>query len=518
MNIPRRVLALISLSAFWFMTQWGWATQSGVGSRGQAVPTLRLTEGSQTVKGINLAGARNEYVFSPVWLAGASPSLKAKCENAPRGLECKVFRVVAVPPASAGEFPPDGLLLLDDGGIDPAPGPQLLWISFKICPDLLPGSYPFTLAISHGGGNIRLPVDLKVFRFTLPEDLPITIFGGLWHQPKVWSRYAKNDSQKEIRIIQNYYQSLREYKFNALGGSYPLPLEQIQPGHKIEDFSEYHELLRCALHDVKFRYFQIPTLKNWKSVDHHDSPFSRQARIFYPLYNAYLKRHGWEQKALNYLVDEPPPEQHGAVVQAFSLAKSLAPGIRTLSAGWRPSPEFTRVIDIWAHQASRYREDERERGNLQGQEAWLYANRLHGIEHPLSHQRLVGWLLYRYQFSGYLLWGVNYWPDDPWTTSPGPKDFYRRGTFYYPHPRTGLPMPTTRLEALRRGFQDYQYFLLLDQARRRGLIAKEQEAQIFTKIQRVTQDLPKNSYPVSMAELESLRLQIGELLNDTEGL
>jgi hypothetical protein len=79
-------------------------------------------------------------------------------------------------------------------------------------------------------------------------------------------------------------------------------------------------------------------------------------------------------------------------------------------------------------------------------------------------------------------------------------------------------MPTTRLEALRRGFQDYQYFLLFDQARRRGLIAKEQEAQIFTKIQRVTQDLPKNSYPVSMAELESLRLQIGELLNDTEGL
>lgn len=216
-------------------------------------------------------------------------------------------------------------------------------------------------------------------------------------------------------------------------------------------------------------------------------------------------------------MDEPRPPQYGAVKEAFALAKSLSPEIRTLSAGWRPSPEFVKVIDIWAYQAAHYRGDEKERGQRQGQEAWLYANRLHGLDHPLAHPRLICWLLYRYHFSGYLLWGVNYWPNNSWTTPPGPQDFFRRGTFYYPHPQTGLPVPTTRLEALCRGFQDYHYFLLLDQACRRGLIPQDQHAAILAKVNRLTENLPGNPFPVSMDELEALRRQIGALLDGTEG-
>jgi len=212
-------------------------------------------------------------------------------------------------------------------------------------------------------------------------------------------------------------------------------------------------------------------------------------------------------------VDEPKPDQHEAVYQAYAMAKSLAPEMRTLSAGWRPAPEFARVINIWAHQAGHYQEKEREAARRQGQEAWLYANRLHNINGPLAHPRLIGWLLYRYQFSGYLLWGMNYWPGDPWTTPPGPRDYYRRGTFYYPHPVTGLPVPTTRLEALRRGFQDYQYFILLDQAVRQGLVSQEQQAAFLTRVRRFTENLPSNPFPVSMAELEGLRLEIGTLLD-----
>jgi hypothetical protein len=110
---------------------------------------------------------------------------------------------------------------------------------------------------------------------------------------------------------------------------------------------------------------------------------------------------------------------------------------------------------------------------------------------------------------------VNYWPHDPWTTPPGPQDFFRRGAFYYPHPQTGLPVPTTRLEALRRGFQDFQYLLLLDQACRRGLVPREQQVAVLDQVRRFTENLPTNPFPVSMAELEAVRLQIGELLNQT---
>jgi hypothetical protein len=112
---------------------------------------------------------------------------------------------------------------------------------------------------------------------------------------------------------------------------------------------------------------------------------------------------------------------------------------------------------------------------------------------------------------------VNYWPGNPWTTPSGNQDFFRRGTFYYPHPQTGLPVPTTRLESLCRGFQDYQYLVLLDQACHRGLIPRDQHAAIQAKVHSITENLPGNSFPVSMDELEALRRRIGDLLDGLDG-
>jgi hypothetical protein len=74
------------------------------------------------------------------------------------------------------------------------------------------------------------------------------------------------------------------------------------------------------------------------------------------------------------------------------------------------------------------------------------------------------------------------------------------------------------LEAVRRGFQDYQYLLLFDQACRQGLISPEHRTQVRSKIERFTGNLPRNSFPVSMGELEAVRLQVGELLDNLEGI
>jgi hypothetical protein len=365
-NMLRKILTAISLGAALLAMGWGDSAQFWNQAWGQPAHTLQLTRGVQTAEKISLAGAKNEQLFFTVSLIGASPSLKARMEGLPGGLECNFFRVVAVPPGSGGKFSPDALLPLEEDVSQSISAPLTIWVSLKIAPNGLSGLYSLDLVITDRQGSIRLPIELRVYRFSLPEDLPITIFGGFWHQPGPWSKAAQGLSPTEIRIIKKYYRSLRAHKFNALGGSCPLSLGQMQPGQRIEDFSTYHELLRYALDDLKFKYFQIPNLKDWKSVSDIDGTFSRQARIFYPLYSAYLRRHGWENRAVNYLVDEPRPLQYGSVIEAFALAKSLAPGIRTLSAGWQPAPEFARVIDIWAHQAAHYREDERHRPSAGG--------------------------------------------------------------------------------------------------------------------------------------------------------
>lgn len=517
MSAAWKIIPALGLAFVLSLAGWGEGARFDPDFFGHPAVLLDHRAGSEHIRTINLNGARNEHLFLPVLLDGDSFPLQARAEGLPRGVTCALFRAITVPLAANGALPPDALVPLDDELSGSPSVPVILWVSLKIAPDCPPGRHLFKLAIHQGRQTLRLPVELRVYRFSLPDDLPIALFAGLWRQGGPWSRDGGMPPSAQAEIIKSYYRSLRAYKFNALGGSQPLPWGRLQAGQRLEDFSEYHELLRYALNDLGFSFFQIPKIKGWETVGAPNSAFTRQARLFYPLYAEYLRRHGWEKRALNYLVDEPRPPQNAAVVQAFALAKSLAPGIRTLSAGWEAPPQFTEVIDIWAHQAAHYREAEHQEARRRGQEAWLYANRLHTIGHPLAQPRLIGWLLHRYRFSGYLLWGVNYWPQDPWTTPPGPRDFFRRGTFYYPHPRTGLPLASLRLEALRRGFQDYQYLQMVERAVQRGLIPPEKQTPITAEVRRLTDNLPHNAFSVSMAELEAVRLRLGEILDGVTG-
>ena len=467
---------------------------------------LRFSPETRSAGPVALAGAQNEHLFIRLELEGASSPLKVRLEGAPQlpALPWRVFRLAAAPPSS----PPDALLPLEEAGGDEGPGPRDLWLALKIPADFPRGVHALLLKISDGRGLLEVPVQLRVYGFRLPEDLPLAVCGGLWHQ-------GAPGPLREVRVIKAYYRSLREYKINVLGGAYPVPLDRVGEGLPPEDLGPFQELAAYALNDLKFRAIQLPGPKEWRRGAGAETPWGREARRWYPRIAAYLERQGWGGRALAYVADEPRPEDHGAVYQAYALVKSLAPGVRTLSAGWRPAREFSRVIDIWAFQAGHYREEEVSAARQAGQEVWLYANRFHTHGRPLAHPRFIGWLLYRYGFAGYLLWGVNYWPRDPWTTPPGPHDFFRRGTFYYPHPRTGLPVPTTRLEALRRGFQDYQYLKMLEQAVQQGRVPEARYAAIRERVARLTDNLPGTPGPPDMQEMEALRLEIGTLLDET---
>ena len=99
-----------------------------------------------------------------------------------------------------------------------------------------------------------------------------------------------------------------------------------------------------------------------------------------------------------------------------------------------------------------------------GDEVWLYANALHGVDCPGAPIRLIPWLLWRYRLDGYLLWSVNYARQDPWTTpSNSAADSFKRGTFIYPHPKDGTPVDTVRWEVLRDGLEDYACLELLEE-------------------------------------------------------
>jgi hypothetical protein len=461
------------------------------------------------------AGAKDEYIILSFLVSGADgPSLKVQARGPASGVPIpfSFYRVCSAPLQNPGGFQPDALFPLGQEPVQ-RQGVLEVWAIARIPAHIASGLHNYEILFVDRKTSFRQPVEIKVWNFSLPSDLPITILANLFVDKDWLARYGVNSQWQYDETIRAYLRNMREYKINALGKFYPFPVEELKPGKKVEDFPGFDRMLHYAVDDLHYRYFRLPRVPGAKEKG-QGQDFASRAKTFYPLFMEYLRRNKWEQRAIIKIIDEPKPDTYPQVYQAYSVVKSVAPGIRTESAGREPDPQLAKVINIWVSYGKSYNPGRIAEAKRLGQEIWLYANRLHGIDRPLVQQRVIGWYLYQYDFSGYLLWGMDHWLSDPWgPVRPFDKYRFRRGTFYYPNPRGGMPVPTTRLESLRQGFQDYQYLRLFDEAYRGGKVSPAVFNDISQKVRFVTRDLNALNPPISMQQLEEIRYQIGEVLN-----
>lgn len=176
----------------------------------------------------------------------------------------------------------------------------------------------------------------------------------------------------------------------------------------------------------------------------------------------FLRGHGWETKAQLKLWDEPTMAEHVRVRAVYQFARSVLPEAR-LELSEEPSELLLGAVNVWTPYMNAFDPIAAAQRQQQGEEVWLYANALHGVDCPGAPLRLIGWLLWRYRLDGYLLWSVNYADHDPWSTpSSASTDWFKRGTFIYPHPADGSPVDSVRWEVLRDGLEDYACLELLD--------------------------------------------------------
>ena len=388
---------------------------------------------------------------------------------------------------------------------------NLVAVVLKIPRSQPPGSFHGKLVFREGEREVVQPLTLRVWRFTLPEDLPVTIMGSVYPFREWFARYGVRDEAAFTNTIAAYLKILRAYKLNAIGNFYPLPMAEIAQGRPVTDFPSYVHLLDEAM-ALGYRRFRPPTLTGANKIGEPDNGFERQASRYYSRMADFLRSRHLMDKALVKVWDEPKAADFPRVAQAYGLVKQASPELATESSGESPIPSLAKVVNVWAVFNIHFDRAKVAEAQRMGQEIWLYANMLHGINKPAACQRLVGWYLYSSGCSGYLLWSVNYWPLDPWTNPPGPKDFYRRGTFLYPNPANGQPLPSLRLEAMRRGWEDYQYLTLLREAAQQGKVDPVAYGQIQAKVATIAGNLQNNNPKVSWQELENLRIQIGRML------
>jgi hypothetical protein len=202
----------------------------------------------------------------------------------------------------------------------------------------------------------------------------------------------------------------------------------------------------------------------------------RDIKRFYDV----AKAHGLGDRAYVYGFDEwADVSTYDQIRDTFQILKEQAPGLKACTTASQPVPPATEVVDAWCP-ALCYQYAEYEAERQRGKEIWYYeggapydpfpTHELLNV--PAVEARAFFWIAWRYQLAGWLHWELNYWgpnlqgegrwPDVPWDPA---RAGVRNGEVgrIYPGPNV-TPLPSVRLENMRDGIEDYDYFWVLNEA------------------------------------------------------
>lgn len=335
----------------------------------------------------------------------------------------------------------------------PAYATQSIWYQVTAAPDCPPGEYKGNVTLRDGSGEIiQIPVSVKVRNFSLPlapsAKSSFGIFGrhGLAEFHKV-----KMGSPEYRKIYEQYYWFLVERRL--MPRELPVPPDS-------ED---------------AVRFMADPRVVSTNLTSHGES---RTVERIAEIADSFRAR-GWLDKGFAYVIDEPPVKDYPKCVEfARNLRERAGKNIPFLLTLNRPvRPELIGSVDIWCMLLDRCDWKFLAERQASGEKVWWYTCNIPQGAFPtyladdigISH-RVLSWLQVYYQIDGVLYWAVDYWRNpvtrkviNPWETADIYSDCNGAGSLVYPGIIIGLNHPVTsqRLEILRDGNEDVEYFNIL---------------------------------------------------------
>ena len=215
---------------------------------------------------------------------------------------------------------------------------------------------------------------------------------------------------------------------------------------------------------------------------------------------SHLKEKGWLEKAYVYWFDEPDTKDYAFVMKGFDTLKRHAPGLRRMLTE-QVEPELAGGPNLWVPLTpSLHVKGEAERRAAGDQFWWYVCCGPHApfvtefIDHPGSEMRLWLWQTWGENVTGILIWETLWWtsntafpdparPQNPYTDAmswvgdgslaSGTKRPWGNGDGRFLYPPLAAadarqeeavlagPNASYRLEMMRDGIEDYEYFAML---------------------------------------------------------
>lgn len=368
---------------------------------------------------------------------------------------------------------PDPLMDMKKFGV-PAGGMQPVWITVHPSEDTPAGLYRAQVVLKPANApETTLPLEVRVWDFALPREPHLkTAFALFQHEIGAWYGGMTDD------IRRAYYEFLLEHRINPTNIYNKTPI----PAKKDLPFCVERGLNAFCL-----------------AYTHNRSEPGR-AELLEMLkdHETYLKEKGWWDKAYIYGFDEIPPEKYSELRDMYGWVKEQMPDLPRMCTVI-PNEDLKGCVDIWVPVTSNYNQKDAEGYTKAGDQVWWYVccNPHHPyanffVDYPAIDPRIIFWMNWKYRVPGFLYYTVNNWttnrtvgglppahrphedpevreavksgkrwPEVPWNTFTF-DDFNGDGHLIYPGP-DGKPISSIRLECVRDGIEDYEYFYLLNE-------------------------------------------------------
>jgi hypothetical protein len=365
---------------------------------------------------------------------------------------------------------------------------QSVWLTVSIPPGAVSGSYAGLVRVRCSEGEQSIPLQLRVYPLSLPSERHLDVVE--WYSTEGFERFhgiREIYSDEWFAMLGKYADNMAAHRQNV----FRVPMNSIGirrtgDGTYGFDFSVFDEIASVFWNTGKMDYLETGFLTrfgegDWfsteillKDIPVTDARTGKEILLpgeevvphLLPAFEAHLRQKGWLNRTLFHVKDEPSLHNALAWRAMSSYIHRCAPDLRRMDA-----IETTFLLDdievavpkldALGSWYETYRDWEQE-----GHELWFYTVGIYQgsyfpnktIDMPLIETRILHWLNYRFDVSGYLHWGWNQWNEDPYRDAG-----MHIGDAWHVYPVRDGVLNSIRWEEMRNGIQDYEYFWLLEQ-------------------------------------------------------
>ncbi len=365
---------------------------------------------------------------------------------------------------------------------------QSIWLTIKIPQAAEAGTYVGRVTVKSLQGEQSIPLKLVIYPFSLPEERHLKIVE--WFTTSEFERLhgiKEAYSEAWFSMLGVYADNMVAHRQNTFRVSMSaIDIQRLKNGDLEFDFSLFDKIAMVFWNTGKMDYMETSALSefgegSWysteillKDIDVRDAETGEQVSMagkevipsLLPAFEDHLKEKGWLDKTLLHIKDEPSLHNALAYKEISAYIHQYAPNLKRIDA--LETDFLLEEIDIAIPKID-YLESWYEtyrKWQLEGNELWFYTVGIYQgsifpnktIDMPLMDSRIMHWLNYKYDASGYLHWGWNRWKDaDPYQ-DPGK----HIGDGWHVYPVKEGVLNSLRWEQMRNGIQDYEYFWMLE--------------------------------------------------------